>query len=61
MTKYYADDGTHIFNGPPYTEEEELAIYAGLSPTNTKGFTIVHRDPPTASPPRKTSQDPEAK
>ena len=61
MVRKLAENGTY-YHEPPYTEDEELALYAAAAPVNLKMLTVGHRRPLAApqKPPQKSPrQSPE--
>ena len=61
MVKKTAENGT-FYHEPPYTEEEELELYARI---NHGPFTFLHGQPPSEAPstlpPHKLPQRPAGK
>lgn len=47
MVRKLCDDGIHYYHEPPYTEEEEMAMYKAFA-GGPEGFTILHGRRPAA-------------
>ena len=56
MVRKMCDDGIHFYHEPPYTFEEEMAIYKGMDIDGP--VTILHGPRPAASKPATPPQKP---
>jgi len=61
MTRKMCDDGIHYYHEPPYSWEEEMAIYKGMDIDGP--VTVLHGPRPSKPPSRPpgSRQEPEEK
>jgi hypothetical protein len=62
MVKRMCDDGIHFWHEPPYTEEEEMALYKMIDgPITMLRAPSNPQNPSRPAQPQKTPQPPQAK